>query len=133
MDTKQYWQAYVGEDTPQDFLRKMGARDPEAAVAVHMQRLPSVFGLAQRDSSWVKTFSAPEQPSRSMVNGLLVSYLEETRETWEPEVQDLPLTPRWREATVKEEAVQVPFEDNSTTGQEVGYSAPLELEEGAGI
>lgn len=89
MTPEDFWHEYVGSETPGAFLRRMGARDPVASVNEYMRLLPSVFGIAVR-KNWDNTFRAAQQYTRATVRSFLICHLEQTRESWQEAVTDLP-------------------------------------------
>ncbi|MBI2433084.1 MAG: hypothetical protein HYV26_09460 [Candidatus Hydrogenedentes bacterium] len=131
MTPEQCWYEYVGNELPETFLRRIGGRDPGACVRLFMGRLPHVYGLSLR-GTWRRTFAAGEQQPKTLVGNYLVAYLEETREQWEPVVQDLPELPPAPVSPVVSAAPVVPATPEGTDSEFVLYDPPP-MEHGAGI
>lgn len=86
MTTKEFWQEYVGEQSPEDFMLAFRSHDTRGCVAAYLAERPHFFGIVRR-LTWRETFSAEVQHTREMVSGSLVTYLEETRSDWESAVE----------------------------------------------
>jgi len=88
MNPETYWQSYVGDMSPGQFMYDYGSRDPEICVQRHMSRLPSLYGIV-RQLSWADAFRE-DQHSREEVASALLAHLEDTRELWEQSVSQMP-------------------------------------------
>lgn len=88
MNNEDFWQAYVGDVPPGQFMYDYGAREPERCVARHMAKLPDVFGIV-RQQSWAEAF-AGVQHTRQEVASALLAHLEASREHWEAAVSQMP-------------------------------------------
>lgn len=113
MTNLDYWNTFVGEDSPESFMRNYGSPDPELCVARFLEERGQLYGVVNQ-GSWVKTFSMPEQHQSLSVKVYLLSYLDETREDWRPALEaNPPNTPRrYREKFDQE---RYPPPDSSTT------------------
>lgn len=88
MNNQDFWQAYVGDVPPGQFMYDYGAREPERCVARHLAKLPDVFGIV-RQLTWSDAF-AGAQHTREQVASALLAHLEDTREHWEQAVSQMP-------------------------------------------
>ncbi len=94
MTNLDYWNTFVGEDTPESFMRNYGTSDPELCVARFIEERGQFYGVVNQ-GSWVKTFAMPEQHHCLSVKVYLLSYLDETRDEWHPALEaNPPSTPR---------------------------------------
>ncbi len=113
MTNLDYWNTFVGEESPELFMRGYGSADPELCVARFLEERGQLYGVVNQ-GSWVKTFSMPEQHQSLSVKVYLLSYLDETREDWHPALEaNPPNTPRrYREKFDQE---RYPPPESSTT------------------
>ena len=89
-----YWNTFVGEESPEAFMRNFGSADPELCVSRFLEERGQLYGVVNQ-SSWVKTFAMPEQHQCLTVKVYLLSYLDETRDEWSPALEANPAhTPR---------------------------------------
>ncbi len=94
MTNLDYWNTFVGEETPESFMRNFGSADPELCVARFLEERGQLYGVVNQ-GSWVKTFSMPEQHQTLSVKVYLLSFLDETRDEWRPALEaNPPSTPR---------------------------------------
>lgn len=94
MQNLDYWNTFVGEASPEAFMRNYGSTDPELCVARFLEERGQLYGVVNQ-GSWVKTFAMPEQHHCLTVKVYLLSYLEDTREQWLPPLETTPpATPR---------------------------------------
>lgn len=94
MTNLDYWNTFVGEESPETFMRNFGSPDPELCVARFLEERGQLYGVVNQ-GSWVKTFSMPEQHQSLSVKVYLLSYLDETSEDWRPALEaNPPHTPR---------------------------------------
>jgi len=94
MQNVDYWNTFVGEESPEAFMRNYGSADPELCVARFLEERGQLYGVVNQ-GSWVKTFAMPEQHHCLAVKVYLLSYLEDTREDWLPPLEaSPPTTPR---------------------------------------
>jgi hypothetical protein len=94
MQNLDYWNTFVGEDSPETFMRNYGSPDPEVCVARFLEERGQLYGVVNQ-GTWVSTFAKPEQHHCLTVKVYLVSYLEDTREDWLPSLEvNPPHTPR---------------------------------------
>lgn len=98
MTNLDYWQKFVGEESPEDFLRNHGTADPELGVARFLEDRNHLYGVVNQ-GQWRDTFETPEQYQRLTVQVYLLSYLEETRQDWAPALEAKPpsIPRRYRE------------------------------------
>lgn len=87
MEPQDYWQEYVGTDTPLAFMGRYESNNPARCVEKYMARLPHLFGIVRRQS-WQATFAQEDQLRAGPVAAGLSAYLEATREEWEPALED---------------------------------------------
>lgn len=94
MTNLDYWNTFVGEDSPETFMRNYGSADPELCVARFLEERGQLYGVVNQ-STWVTTFSMLDQHNCVSVKVYLLSYLDETREVWLPALEaNPPATPR---------------------------------------
>ena len=94
MTNLDYWNTFVGEESPESFLRNYGTADPELCVSRFLEERGQFYGVVNQ-GSWVKTFSTLEQHHCLTVKVYLLSYLDETRDEWHPSLEaNPPSTPR---------------------------------------
>ncbi len=89
MTNHDYWQTFVGEETPEAFLRAHGTADPDLALERFLEERGQVYGVINQ-GRWKDTFDAPVQFHILTTRVYLRSYLEETREEWQPAVESQP-------------------------------------------
>lgn len=99
MEPQEFWNTYVQDIQPADFVWRYGRGKVEAAVDEYLRQRPSLFGIVRR-ATWRETFRSPQQLNREFVHTGLQSYLEETEEEWRPKVE----AARQEEARVRAEA-----------------------------
>ncbi len=84
MEPKDFWNTYMPGMGPADFMAAFDVPDPGQCVSEYVRQRPSFYGIV-RQRTWKDTFAAGGvQHTREVVRGALASYLEETREEWEP-------------------------------------------------
>lgn len=89
-----YWNTFVGDESPETFMRNFGSADPEMCVSRFLEERGQLYGVVNQ-GSWVKTFGMPEQHQCLTVKVYLLSYLDETRDAWQPALAaSPPHTPR---------------------------------------
>ena len=94
MQNLDYWNTFVGEESPEAFMRNYGSPDPELCVARFLEERGQLYGVVNQ-GTWVKTFDMPEQHHCLTVKVYLLSYLEDTRDQWLPSLEATPpATPR---------------------------------------
>lgn len=94
MTNLDYWTTFVGEESPESFLRRYGTTDPVLGVSRFLEDRGQLYGVVNQ-GTWVTTFNSPEQFHRMSVEVYLLSYLEETREDWQAPLEaQPPHTPR---------------------------------------
>lgn len=94
MTNLDYWNTFVGEESPESFMRNFGSADPELCVSRFLQERGQFYGIVNR-GSWVDSFAALDQHHTFSVQVYLLSYLEETRPAWQPALEaNPPNTPR---------------------------------------
>lgn len=98
MTNLDYWQLFVGDLSPEDFMRAHGSADPALCVSRFLNERGHLYGVVNQ-GVWTDTFQAPDQYHRLTVQTYLLSYLDETREEWAPALEaEPPATPlRYRE------------------------------------
>jgi hypothetical protein len=98
MTNLDYWNTFVGEESPESFLRNYGTADPELCVSRFLEERGQFYGVVNQ-GSWVKTFSMPEQHHCLTVKVYLLSFLDETRDEWHPALEANPpsIPKRYRE------------------------------------
>lgn len=87
-----YWEAYLGEKSPVEFMLAAGIDYAERVneyVRKYMASHPSLYGIPLREGSWRKTFMG-YSPNIDEVTMELVRHLENLREDWEPAVASRP-------------------------------------------
>ena len=89
MTNQDYWQTIVGPVTPEEFLRAYGTADPELGLERFLEERGQFCGVVNQ-STWVSTFEATEQYHVLTVRVYLESYLDETREEWQPALEAQP-------------------------------------------
>ncbi|MCF6286314.1 MAG: hypothetical protein L3K26_14155 [Candidatus Hydrogenedentes bacterium] len=89
MTNQYYWQTIVGELSPEEFLRAYGTADPELGLERFLEDRGQLYGVINQ-GSWKTTFVAATQHTVLTAQVYLRSYLEETRETWEPALEAQP-------------------------------------------
>lgn len=82
MNAHDFWERYVGEYTPAEFMARYQSRNPRRCAERYVSRLPGMYGIV-RQRTWRKTFTAPVQHVREAVVAGLSAYLEQTRPEWE--------------------------------------------------
>ena len=98
MQNLDYWNTFVGEESPEAFMRNYGSTDPELCVTRFLEERGQLYGVVNQ-GSWVKTFAMSEQHHCLTVKVYLLSYLEDTRDVWLPLLEATPPAPprRYRE------------------------------------
>lgn len=99
MEPTAFWEIYVQNDAPADFVWNYGKGNLQEAVEEYLRQRPALFGIVRR-KSWRETFMAREQYSRQYVRTGLIAYLEDTEEIWRPRVEEA----RQAEARARQEA-----------------------------
>jgi len=89
MTNYDYWQTFVGTATPEEFLRSVGTADPELGLERFLEERGHFCGVVNQ-GTWESTFAATEQYHLLSVRIYLQSYLEETREEWQPALEAQP-------------------------------------------
>jgi hypothetical protein len=89
MTNQDYWQTIVGEQSPEEFLRAYGTADPELGLERFLEDRGHLYGVINQ-GSWKSTFVAARQYTALTAQVYLRSYLEETREAWEPALEAQP-------------------------------------------
>ncbi|HPO12804.1 MAG TPA: hypothetical protein PLI09_05120 [Candidatus Hydrogenedentes bacterium] len=82
MNAQDFWERYVGEYTPAEFMARYQSRNPRRCAERYVSRLPSMYGIV-RQRTWRKTFISSVQHVRESVVAGLTVYLEQTRPEWE--------------------------------------------------
>lgn len=82
MTVEECWQTYVGDVSPEEFVREFDSRDPAECARQYVEARGVVYGIVRR-RLWRDTFGADDQHSRDTVTNLIAARLEETREAWE--------------------------------------------------
>lgn len=82
MTPQECWATYVGEKSPEQFVREFDTRDPEKCAARFVHEQGVVFGIV-RHGAWPQTFASEQQYTRDTVVALLTSHLEDHRASWE--------------------------------------------------
>ena len=121
------WQQFVGEDSPEDFMRTFGSMDPELCVSRFLEDRGHLYGVVNQ-GSWQDTFQAEAQHHRYTVRLYLLSYLDETREEWEPALEAKPpsIPRRYREKFDQDKYPPPPAKDVDDTpdvGDDTGEPA----------
>lgn len=80
------WQTYVGEQSPEEFMRAYGSADPEVCLARFLEDRGNLYGIVNQ-GAWRDTFQATDQHHVHTVRMYLMSYLEETRDEWGPALE----------------------------------------------
>lgn len=94
MKNVDYWNTFVGAQTPETFMRNYGSIEPEVCVARFLEERGQLYGVVNQ-GTWVKTFATSVQHHCHSVKAYLLSYLEDTREEWFPSLESSPpATPR---------------------------------------
>jgi hypothetical protein len=91
MQNLDYWNTFVGDESPESFMRTYGSIDPELCVARFLEERGQFYGIVNR-GTWAKTFAMPGQYHCLTVKVYLLSYLEETRDQWLPSLEASPPT-----------------------------------------
>ena len=89
MTNQDYWQTIVGEQSPEEFLRAYGTADPELGLERFLEDRGQLYGVINQ-GSWKTTFLAKKQYTILTAQVYLRSYLEETREDWQPALEAQP-------------------------------------------
>ena len=118
MNNLDYWQTFVGEDTPETFLRNYGTADPELCVARFLEDRNNLYGVVNQ-GQWRDTFQTPEQHQRLTVQVYLLSYLEETRDEWAPALEAKPpaIPRRYREKFDQDKYPPPPKEETGSADE----------------
>lgn len=82
MTPQECWATYVGQRTPEQFVKDYDTRDPGKCADRFVREQGAVFGIV-RHGTWPETFAGAGQHTRDTVVALLSTYLEETRAEWE--------------------------------------------------
>lgn len=136
MTNLDYWQTIVGPVTPEEFLRTYGTADPELGLERFLEDRGHFCGVVNQ-GTWVNTFVATEQYQLLTIRIYLQSYLEETREDWQPALEaqppkvvrryrpvyDLPV-PDKNAASVEEASELEPVADNEVHIETTDSAAP---------
>lgn len=130
MTNLDYWQKFVGEESPEDFLRNHGTADPELGVTRFLEDRNHLYGVVNQ-GQWRDTFETPEQYQRLTVQVYLLSYLEETREEWAPALEAKPpsIPRRYREKFDQDKyppPPQEPVETGEISDSDAHEAAPSE-------
>lgn len=99
MEPLEFWNTYVDDTTPADFVWHYGKGNLHTAVGEYLRERPSLFGIIRR-GAWRETFRARNQFNREYVASGLTAYLEESEKTWRPLVEEA----RQKEARARAEA-----------------------------
>ncbi len=86
MEPINYWQEYVGPESPLEFMGRYDSDEPDRCVAKYISRLPRIYGIVRRQS-WGDTFAQEDQLRKEAVASELTAHLEATREDWEPALE----------------------------------------------
>lgn len=89
LDVDGFWAAYVGNQSPQEFMNRSYSPEIDACVAEYVEGLPAVFGIVRRQT-WRDSFSAPWQFRRGEVAAALTQKLEATEAEWRPHLKQRP-------------------------------------------
>ena len=89
MTNLDYWQTLVGEQNPEDFLRTYGTADPDVGLERFLKDRGHFYGVLNQ-GDWATTFVAEKQYHVLTARVYLRSYLEETREDWQPALEARP-------------------------------------------
>jgi len=89
LNPAEIWRMYVGTRTPLEFMNSFHTPEPRDCAEAFVGRLPHVFGVMRRQT-WRESFESPMQLGRELVAGAIWSHLEETREDWEPYLNQQP-------------------------------------------
>lgn len=87
MEPLHFWNTYVQDVAPADFVWRYGKGDIQVAVEQYLQQRPSVFGIV-RKGTWKDTFGAECQLNKQSVYTGLSAYLYETEEEWRSRVEE---------------------------------------------
>lgn len=98
MTNLDYWQTFVGDQSPEDFMRAFGSADPELCIARFLEDRGNLYGVVNQ-GSWDQTFQVLDQHHILSVRVHLQSYLDETRDEWAPALEAKPpsIPRRYRE------------------------------------
>ena len=99
MEPQEFWNTYVQDIQPEDFVWRYGRGKVTAAVDEYLRQRPSLFGIVRR-ATWRATFRANHQFTLEFVSTGIREYLESTEEDWRPKVEEA----REQEARLKAEA-----------------------------
>lgn len=99
MEPQEFWNTYVQDIQPEDFVWRYGRGKVTAAVDEYLRQRPSLFGIVRR-TTWRATFRADHQFTREFVSTGIREYLESTEEDWRPKVEEA----REQEARMRAEA-----------------------------
>ena len=89
MTNLDYWQTLVGEQNPEEFLRTYGTADPDVGLERFLEDRGHFYGVLNQ-GDWATTFTAEKQCHVLTARVYLRSYLEETREDWQPALESRP-------------------------------------------
>jgi hypothetical protein len=90
MKPQDFWNLFADGLTPAEFVYPMQCTDPEECVGRYFAARPTVYGVVRR-KTWRETFEAERQFTHEVVASGLIAYLEETREEWEPLLEQMAL------------------------------------------
>ncbi|MBX3180842.1 MAG: hypothetical protein KF886_26135 [Candidatus Hydrogenedentes bacterium] len=120
------WQTYVGEQSPEEFMRAYGSADPEVCLARFLEDRGNLYGIVNQ-GAWRDTFQAADQHHVHTVRMYLMSYLEETRDEWGPALEaKRPSIPRrYREKFDQDKyPPPPPVENTDVTAPSADETAP---------
>ena len=103
MDNQEYWERYVPDVRPAEFMARFSTRDARECVDEFLAGEGRLYGVV-RQGTWRETFAAEHQAHRDEVAAYLSEHLVSTRDEWEPELEALRSQPT-------EEATPTPQED----------------------
>jgi len=134
MTNLDYWQTFVGDDSPETFMRNHGSMDPDLCVSRFLEDRNHLYGVVNQ-GQWRDTFQAPEQFQRLTVEVYLRSFLEETRDEWGPALEAKPpsIPRRYREKFDQDKYPPPPSSDEVTDAPAVEQTEATEAESPAEV
>lgn len=104
MSAENFWKAYVGDQSPADFMRQYRTDNAYVAACAFAQELPDFYGIMLK-GDWASAFNQEFQHSREAVVAGIVEYLEETRKDWAEAVAEFAVAEDKRFETLQDHQV----------------------------
>lgn len=87
-----FWQAYVGDISPLEFMNRMYSPEIDACVEAYVNALPDLFGIVRRQT-WKASFEAPTQFRRGEIAAAIAEKLEKSEAEWRPHLNQREAPP----------------------------------------